>query len=309
MSMFPLVYDLTKQVDGLEQFPVYDLLVNVLGTVIGTALLATVSFLAIRFIRSRPIVKLVRRSNDKDLDSFLDLYETIIDEDTRISSEEIVSWIDEDRVARRKAENKIFHYLWLCKVYGKVIGFAKVIYHSGSRLLFVAYFGIDNENAIGRRTAAKTIIAHLRWKLTTDRVLRSCQGIVAECEKPDSNMPTDEKRRKKARIRLFFETSKRMSTPMYVVDFDYIQPTMPVGGFDETAEEKLALLYIPVKSRDGKKTISKNQLLSVVSFVYLNVYGPTYRHDKKKDKQYKRYLMALLGKYESSLPKQIRLLS
>jgi len=138
--------------------------------------------------------------------------------------------------------------------------------------------------------------------------MKDCKGIVLEVQAPSPKIDFQENSERKARIRLFKETAKRLNYRMYEVGIDYLQPQMEIGSEDEFEEEKMVLLYAPVKDTvPYNKKISKDKVLEILTFIYLQIYRPTFRHEPEKDYEYQVYLNSLLRDYDSNLPKLISL--
>jgi|GEM_PF-2613508 len=276
------------------------LIVGVASTVFGT--------LIYDYIKQNTSVrvKVIKKSSDKDIEGFVDLYNKLINEDIRIDPAEIISWIDEDRALRKVKTHNYLHYLLVGKLSGEVVSFLKVMYCTDSKYLFIAYYGIDTENEKARRLAAPAMIKGLSKLIMAE--MKDCKGIVLEVQAPSPKIDFQENNERKARIRLFKETAKRLNYRMYEVGIDYLQPQMDINSEDEFEEEKMILLYAPVNDTvPYNKKISKDKVLEILNFIYLQIYRPTFRHDPEKDFAYQVYLNSLLRDYEANLPQSISL--
>jgi len=128
------------------------LIVGIASTVVGT--------LIYDYIKQKTSVrvKVIKKSSDKNVEGFVDLYNRLINEDIRIDPAEIISWIDEDRALRKVKTHNYLHYLMIGKLSGEVVSFLKVMYCTDSKYLFIAYYGIDTENEKARKLAAPAMM-------------------------------------------------------------------------------------------------------------------------------------------------------
>lgn len=276
------------------------ILVGIISTVLGT--------LIFEWIRSytRISVKLIKKSSDKDTESFLELYEKLFDEDQRIDSAEIVTWIDEDRVLRNLETHNYLHYLLVGKIGSNVVCFLKAMYRKDTKYMYIAYYGIDTSIDRSRKLAAPAVMKRLISLINKD--LKDCKAVIAEVRAPDTKLDYQENNKRKARVRLFKETAKRFKYPMYEIDIVHFQPKMDISDDDQFSDEKSILLYCPVNDTlPFNKKISKEKMFEILRFLLLQIYRPTYRHDPEKDFKYQRYLYALLKKYNDTLPEYIQL--
>ena len=277
------------------------IIVGIISTVIGT--------LTYDFIKSKKNkikVKLIKESSDSDVEGFIELYNKLIDDKIRVETTEIISWIDEDRVLRKINSHYYFHYLFVGKLKDKVVSFLKLMYSKNSCFMFIAYLGVDSTVDQARQNAGSLLIGKLTQ--LTKKELINCKAIICELEAPISGGDEKLNLERKARIRHFKEMAKRHNYKFYEIQFDYLQPQMEIPDNYIFSEEQLILLYAPVNDiQPLSQFISKDKLLDILQFLYLEIYRPTFRHDPIKDYAYQNYLNNLLMLYKVNLPNDIKL--
>lgn len=252
-------------------------------------------------------VRRIKRSSDRDVQGFIDLYEDLIGDALRIESSEIVRWIDEDNALRAVQSNTYHHYLLVGKVGKTPVSFLKAMYCSECRYLFIAYYGVDASDRYARSLAAAAMMEKVVGLVKKE--IRECKGVLYEAEAPIQRLKKEEKARRTARIRLFKDTAKRLGYMTFSVGIDYRQPQMVVAPQGKFAEEKMVLLYTPLGTSTApeNKQLNKKAVMDILSFVYLRIYGPTFRHEPEKNLAYQRYLGSLLERYEHDLPNAVPL--
>lgn len=266
---------------------------------------AVLALLIYDYIKSRTVVrvKILTKSTDRDIEAFVELYDKLIDGPYRIEPAEIIAWIDEDRYRRSLKSYSCLHYLLLGKLNGDAVCFLKAMYDRNNKYLFIAYYGIDTTVKQASKLAAPAIIKRFVGLLNE---LNDCQAIIFEAESPHSALEGNENKIRKARLRLFKQTAGRLNVKLFRLDFDYLQPHMEVPRGEPSLEERMLLFYAPIDNLVTDQ-LSKEQVLDILRFVYLQIYRPTFRHDPLKDFAYQSYLHSLLRSYETSLPDCIAL--
>jgi hypothetical protein len=269
------------------------------GGVVGTA-----SYV-FRKIRSRVYVKLVSDKSDPDIDSFVELYNEVIDECARIAPEEIIKFIGNHEP---EPGLPLCDYLFLCKSGEQLLGFLKVIYCTENNFLFIAYLGIDKSIGQARKKAVNCLFSHLGRFI--EKSLNDCKAILFEValqEKQSRLSPT-------AKIRAFKTSVERLNLPCYQVGINYIQPEMPTdcGSLEEEQTTLLYTLFNQWKPSGSlslrTKYIQKADLMRFLEFIYMRIYGRVYSDDPELNQVYRDYLSDLINKYDSELPSRIALL-
>lgn len=277
-------------------------LLNVGGAVVG----GLITYWVYEWYKGRTYVKRISKVDDKDIDGFLDLYDRLFDESVRLSPEEILRWIEQDRLGGRGKSRIRRDYLLVCKIGDKVVGFLKAIYSYRSRYMFVAYYGVDKRSPQARAIAS-TVLVRALLKLV-QRDIKDCQGLVFEVEAPDPSLAKSENARRKARIRLFKEVARRWHYRVYGIGITYLQPEMPTDPGEVAEETRLELLYLPLGQNVRRGSLTKAQVINILQFIYLEIYSPSFEGDPGRHEQYQLYLRSLLRRYESGLHRRVPLI-
>ena len=251
-------------------------------------------------------VKQITSTNDTDVHGFVGLYSELIDESERIDSAEIVRWIDEERLLRKSGPSSYCHYLLVGKLGGRVVSFLKAMYCSQCTYLYIAYYGIDTTIERARSGAAPAMMNKVLNLIKKE--IPNCKGLICEVQAPSTELDEKENTKRRSRVKFFRDMARRLGYNMYQVGIDYLRPQMEVTHDRQFAEVKMMLLYVPIKtSVPPDRQVPKQLVLEMLSFVYLRIYGPTFRHEPEKDLAYRAYLKSLLQLYEGVLPDSIPL--
>ncbi len=272
----------------------FDLIQTILALLGGSGLLGGGTYLFNKF-KGRIIVKLVTKQNDPDIDDFILLYDEVIEENTRITPEEIIRFIG---CHEPTTERSVCDYLFLCKKDGNLIGFLKAIYCVQKKTLFIAYLGIDKESEEARKQATFSLYYELH-KLMKKK-LKDCKAVVFEVE-------TSKLIKSNAKLRLFKNAAERFKFPCYRFDIDYFQPEMPSDS-GSISKEQTALMFIPLGGLpNAKREIDKPTMLYYLDFIYTKIYARVY-DDSEMNQVYKMYLGDLIKEYDRNLPAKIKLI-
>lgn len=273
----------------------YEFIQTVLAALGGGGLFGASGYLLKRHF-NRITVKLISEVDDEDLDDFIELYEEVIDENTRITPEEIKRFIGNHLPTHYST---LSDYIFLCKQGNHLIGFLKAIYCHESKLLFIAYLGIDKNHDKARKLASSALLLSLTKYIKKN--LNECKAVFFEVEMPKD---ASKKTRSLSRLRLFKLATSRLKLNCYQVGINYIQPEMPTD-VGSTKEENTILLFVPLNSKNITE-LKKEDVLFYLNFIYFKIYGRTYNDDELQQLN-KIYLSGLLEKFEKELPLTIKL--
>lgn len=244
-------------------------------------------------IKSFLRVKEIKKTTSSEIEDFINLYNLRIKESLRICAEEIVHFIE-----KREGE-AVEHHLYVCKKFNQIVGFIKFMYSEQNKYIFIAYVAIDKDDSIARRYALKLMLKKLFKKYIKKK---KAVKILTEIERGANGGYTT------ALAKVIDRHAKRFKKQCYIVDFDYMQPSMPDDNFGDISEEILSLAYIPIYSLANTR-ISKNELLEILQSLYFEIYYPSCNHVTSCDcNNYNIYLENIMDLYKSSLPEYINLI-
>ena len=246
--------------------------------------------------KKRIIVKFVTKADDLDIDDFIILYDEVIEDNTRITPDEITKFIGNHNPT---AKIKLCDYLYLCIKEKKIIGFLKFMYCHNENYLFIAYLGIDKKTNQARREATTALYSKLKKLLK--KKFKNCKAIFFEVEHS-----ADKKSTCMAKLRLFKNATKRFKLPCYKFDINYAQPEIP-SDKGSLHQERTELVFVPLgRNLNRYKTVSKELMLEYLGFIYQKIYARVY-DDRELNLLYQNYLAELLQKHKNELPEIITL--
>lgn len=250
-------------------------------------------------------IKRILKSTDKDIDQLIDVYEYLLPANERSPGTDILRWLDEYQEKRRDPRHTLEEYWLVGKYKSRVVSILFFQYYLDSKYLFISYYGVDDRFEEKGETPSSVMLKKMRKSFGKE--LKRCKGIVYETDAPETVADTKKKMERKARSRLFKTYAKRLGYVAYDIGIDYIAPRLALEQSEYYEEEHLRLSYIPLKKTYPDNIITKDEVLEILHFVYLQVYGDQYNDDLERDKEYRDYLSILFEMYKDDLPDKISL--
>ena len=237
-------------------------------------------------------IKEIKKKTSREINEFIDLYNTSIKDDVKICVEEIIYFID-------NTDDDMEHHLYICKKFNKTVGFIKFMISSTQKIIFIAYAGIDKTDKTANKYGFKIMIKKLSKKYFKSKI---ADCIITEIERnPSGGYSTP-------LSKLIARYSSNFKKQSFFIDFDYIQPNMPDNNFEKTNELLLSLVYIPYHTKRNN-IISKEKLLGIIHTIYFDIYCPSCNEVSCCDcSQYNKYLEEIMSIYRSDLPENINLI-
>lgn len=249
--------------------------------------------LIIVLFKSTLHVKEIKKSTNSNIEDFVNLYNTRIKENLRICAEEILQFVD-----KREGE-KIEHHLYICKKLNKTVGFVKLMFSEPLHYVFIAYVAIDKNDSIARKYGLNIMVNKIYKKYFKSK---KANILLIEIERASNG------RYITSLAKLISRYSKKIKKQSYIIDFDYIQPSMPNDNFDDVGDDILSLVYVPIYSLANER-IPKNELISLLQSIYFDIYYPSCKEITTCDcNDYNIYLENIMDLYVDSLPDYIKLI-
>lgn len=275
----------------------------VISSLIGIGCTVAASFICKKTIRDNISVRRIKLADDKDILSLIQLYtELFPDDSVDYTAEEIRELFDKqdepDGLRHVDAED----ILLVAKFKGAVVGFIFCHYYPERRKAIISYFGIDKNVLEARKFAAEVLLKHLEYLIT--RVHKECEYLFFDVARPGQMLSREENLERKARINLFMQCARTIGKKAYVFQFDYHSPKVSIS--EDTHERPLVLMFIPLKD-DISATISKEQVLTFLRFIFLDCYGDVYTVDDPRFEEYQAHLRENIREFEKSLPDNVNL--
>ena len=238
-------------------------------------------------------IKEIKKKTSREINEFIDLYNTRIKSDVKICAEEIIYFINNTN------DDDVEHHLYICKKFNKTVGFIKFMISATQKMIFIAYVGIDKKDKTANKYGFKFMIKKLSKKYFKSEVA-NC--IVTEIERnPSGGYIT-------SLSKLIARYSSDLKKQSFFIDFDYIQPNMPNNDFEKTNEQLLTLVYIPYHAKRNN-IIPKENLLNILHTIYFDIYCPSCNEVSCCDcTQYNEYLEEIMSIYRNDLSENINLI-
>jgi hypothetical protein len=257
------------------------------------------------------LVSIAGDPNSRTTQQGVQLYTELIDEDERLDPDRLRRWLGTDRSPRsirilerlaREKTARTYHVLLFARYAGRVVGFLKCVFAPAARVMFVAYVGAAQVEGFPRGSVMAALASFGQRMLR--RMGESCRWVVFEvtCE----NRPP---RRVEARCRLFRDYASIMGLRAYRVDMPFRQPDLDPLHKGLPQEREARLFVIPLWEGGGiLKAIPQSSVATIVSTVYMDIYGETFEDFDEVHSQYRRYLRQLYERVISTLPERVPLL-
>lgn len=237
-------------------------------------------------------IKELKKYTDSEIEGFKNLYNSTIKESLRINAEEILQFLD------KRHEMNIEHHLYICKKFNKVVGFVKFMYSQDYNYIFIAYIAIDKNDFIAKKYAVNFLVRKIYKKFLKNKKAEKVLAEI-ECSANGGHITSLAKQ--------INRYAKKYKKQCYVVDLEYMQPSMPDDNYDGVNEEILSLVYIPMLGLSNEH-ISKSELLNLIKSIYFDIYYPSCNRITGCDcNNYNNYLLQIINLY-SNLPEYIDLI-
>ncbi len=260
----------------------YNLLIKFFGSLIDFVLPGKLKELQIRISR-------LNINSPKEIQDFIDLYdETFPFDGSNYTSGELLEVLEDIQNSKKHvtADNIIL----VAKYQDKIVGFIACFFYPQKKYGIIGYFGKTKSfNDVGKYCGTK-LLKELK-KILIEK--HDCELLVFEL-KIDEHI--------KGKKSLFKSYTKNLGLVVYeLLNFQYFRPKL---NLDDTTEEELELLIIPIKNIVST-TFSKEKILDILNFIHFYCYGDYYEKDDNLHSAFQRYLQGRVEYYESNLQDEI----
>lgn len=274
------------------------------ATVLGIigAIIATIAgnHLYEKKVRDRISVRQIKGPLDKDVDSFIELYCRLFhNKASDYSEEDLRDWLYQQGLPVEHRPIKVEDFFLIAKYHGEVVGFLLCGYYPERKMAIIPYYGVKHDSP---GTVRQQATLCLRKKLWTLLRRRDCNFLFFDLERPFSNLPAGERKERLGRIKLFKRDADQLGLKAVSLDFDYQTPRITLAPGTRTT--RLVLMVVPIRGRIGS-TLSRQQVLSFLRFIYLDCYGDIYELSDPRYASYHAHLAQRLVHYEKTLPESI----
>ena len=235
--------------------------------------------------------KIIRESDDQDLDAALELYRKRIPDEQRFEPSDIIRWLREDRITRRLASPNTRPTDWFvtAKFRRRVCGFILFHYFPSNRLALFAYMVVANTPGVSVNAVSSTLCSVVVSGLLKKRKeLRDYCGFVLEVEDPRKEKSQRKQDECLARIRRFCTLAEMQGFSLRAFDIEYRQPKL---SLEDKASVERPMLLLSARTRQGPldAEVQRAEVEEVLSFVYTSVYPEGYSSDAEENRLYREY--------------------
>lgn len=256
-------------------------------------LIVPVIVFIVKYITKRIlIIREIKKGTDKDINSFIELYNNRISQSLRIDVEAILRFVG------REQKTDVTHHLLICKHSGKVVGFMKFMVSKPQKCIFIAYIAKDKTDSVANEKAVTKMLLRVMRKYFKHKY---ADRIITEIEQGDKGEYNT------SLAKIISRYAKAFKFTAYFIDVPYIQPKMPGEESFVTSEDLMSLIYVPIKPLDNN-VLSKNSLIQLIEFIYFEIYGPSCNEVMCDCISYNKYLGEIIKTYKSDFDDYINLI-
>lgn len=244
----------------------------------------------------------IKEPDDPRLESALHLCERMLPANEVDSPANVARWLAEIKRETAEGRCRLIDYLLVSVLDRKVCGVLYGQYYPLYKLMFISYVVADGEDAAARDgRATQSLFRYLRAARSDE--LAEMEGIVFEMEYPIPDA-TEQSRRSRSRSRLFEFYAQQLGITVRILDIPYRQPRLDLE--DPCCKEEPQLLaYGRTEPPAISRSVSREEVQNVISFVYKAIYGDQFEGDPNQDAEYRRYLDTLCSDLTDSLPAEV----
>jgi hypothetical protein len=241
-------------------------------------------------------VCVISDTSARRLDDFIELYQEIFSSEERVSTKEIHDWLE------WKAHKEGIQYrLYLAMKDSKPAAVAISFFQSSTKMLFIPYMGIsglDGSWATSRRIVRAMVRA-------VSREARNwTAGLVEIADPEEPNLPFDEVRRRRARIKRLASFAARENLGMLQVDLPYAQPSFA----NDVDQLDLCGMLLFVLLREKRATsLPREVVIQALEFIYHRIYRASFSGSAEAAAAYELDLRSRITSFTESLGEAVML--
>lgn len=251
-------------------------------------------------LRDRVSIRRIVKRDDEYIESLLELYQELFEDDgTNYSPAEVLEILDGSATKDRhvRAENIV-----LAAVFQRnVVGLLFCHFYPERRKAIISYYGVSSAAPEARRSAAGRLMTRLKSILVASD--HPCDYLFFDLQGVDGSMPKAEARKRKARPILFKQSARRFGLEAYLLEFPYVSPKVSMS--DESRESPATLMCVPLLGR-LPRPVPRDLVLEFLSFIHLDCYGDLYSIHDPRFPKHREHLNQRLQHYQETLPQTVQ---
>ena len=281
------------------------------GTIVGT-------FRAFSESRQRSSDRILERSGiiveriTNHASKWLDQALVLLEEEKRITADELDAHDDMVRFARESNESRWYRYLrfrdhfFVARTDERVEAMAFFTHYPRDRQSLLSYFVARRDSArASKRSPLSLATVALAQGLAAFHASRRPRPrwIVAEVDDPRLTASPPQRNQRRGRIELFGQLANIQGTSLRVLDFPYVQPS--VDPHDAHAQRQMLLVLVPLPGQPAPAALTKAQAGALIRWLYERVYGDSFETNPELDPVYRAYVRRLLEEQRAGMPDTI----
>ncbi len=253
-------------------------------------------------LRDRVSIRRIVNRDDEHIESLLELYQELFEDDgTNYSPAEVMEFLDDStafaEVRHVRAENIV-----LVAVFRRnVVGFLFCHFYPERRKAIISYYGVSSAASEARSSAASRLLARLKSILASGD--HPCDYLFFDLQGVDGSTPRAEARKRRARPVLFKQSARRLGLEAHLLEFPYVCPKVSMNV--DSREYPFTLMCVPILGR-LPKPVPRELILEFLSFIHLDCYGDLYPIHDPRFPQYREHLNQRLVHYQEELPQTVQ---
>lgn len=228
----------------------------------------------------------IHNPEDAEVWQALRLYERRIPATERDEPDDIVRWLQEVKDETKRGVCKLDDYFLVAHAGRDLAGFAYIQFYPATSLGFFSYLVVDDRVPEARYCNVTTELLREARRLLTHS--RRCHAVIIEVDEPAA-LRGPRGREAAARIRHFKALARMVDCPLKSVSINYLQPKLALGD-SMSAELKMRLMYAPLGANREPRRLHKRDVLDILDFLALCIYGDHFEHSLEQDRAYREYL-------------------
>jgi hypothetical protein len=261
-----------------------------------------------RFLLNPVVVRLVRKSDDPDLDAALQLYEKRIPDEHRFQASDIIRWLNDDRRTRRKSKDLPTDWFLVAKYRRRVCGFILFHYFPRTQIAFFAYMVVVNTPGIPLNAVSSSLCSMVSRLLRTRSELKACRTLLLEVDDPRSAKTVKRQDESLARVRRFCTLAEMQELSMRTLDIEYRPPKLSLRDNVES-QPPLLLLFASPSTHAPANDVDQAEAERILSFIYMDLYPEGYSTVPSENDEYRQYCQLVRDQAVRALRHPVRSLS
>jgi hypothetical protein len=255
-------------------------------------------------------IRRIYNTRDKDFGKFSHLFKQKIRLELRESPEDVGQWLDDFEHDNKYSDPPLREYLLVAKYDQEVVGFLFFEYSFKTQFLYIDFLGAKGNEGNTDYSELTPPLVKECYKIIK-KEMKQCRLILFEVDdEKDPNLTEEQRQDAIAKKRLFGSYIlnnhfKNLSLKAFEICIDYYQPPLHNENRKHIIQN-LVIIPLDWGPIAEDKTISKQQLVDIMNFLFFEVYDPL-SDDRYLGKDYHLTLTSYFNNIINNVPEKIKL--